>query len=90
MARLMLGGLIYSGIEVVPFLSEKDRYRLFPVDGVLVLLTYLKNQSPVPHNVNLLIACKKLLRTAEIEFGSLLEIIFEANALPLSKPTLAE
>ena len=34
--EVLLAGPISSGVDVVPFHSEKDSYRLFPVDGMLI------------------------------------------------------
>ena len=34
--EILLAGLISSGVDAVPFHSEKDSYSLFPVDGVLI------------------------------------------------------
>ena len=32
--EVLLAGPISSGVDVVPFRSEKDSYSLFPVDGM--------------------------------------------------------
>ena len=34
--KVWIAGPISSGVDVVPFPPEKDSYRLFPVDGVLI------------------------------------------------------
>ena len=34
--EVLPAGPISSGVDVVPFSSEKDSHSLFPVDGVLI------------------------------------------------------
>ena len=43
--EVLLEGPISSGVDVVPSPSEKDSYSLFPVDGKLIQLHFLKNRS---------------------------------------------
>ena len=84
----LLAGTISSGFDAMPFHSEKDSYSLFTVDGMLIQCYFVKNWSRALCEF-ILSRAKKILVSAGIEPGSLLETIYKANALPLNYPAPA-
>ena len=58
--EVLLAEPIYSNVDVVPFCSEKDRYSLFPVDGLSVTVTFFK-QMEVAHYVHLFYQAQQIL-----------------------------
>ena len=80
-SEVLLAGPIYSGVDVVPF-AQRKIVQFFPVDGVLILCHF--EESKLRTVQIYFIAHKKFLTSAGIEPGSLLETIYETNALLLS------